>query len=132
MPFVVSLSIASVVADDIVALSAFYADVFDLEEVVEHRSEIFRGLDLAGVVLGFSPAEVYELLKIEDWRDARGTKQYLTFEVAADAEVDCRSELAVASGARLMHKPYETYYGSWQSVLADPEGNVFRINHFRA
>ena len=127
----VSLSIASIVTEDIVALSSFYADVFDLRELIEHRSEIFRGLDLAGVVLGFSPPEVYGLLKIEEWRDARGTKEYLTFEVSSDAEVEGRSDAAVAQGARLLHEPYETYYGSWQSVLADPDGNVFRINHFR-
>ena len=84
------------------------------------------------MVLGFSPPDVYELLKMEAWRDAKGTKQYLTFEVESDAEVDRRSDVALNRGAELLHEPYETYYGSWQSVLADPEGNVFRINHFPA
>jgi predicted enzyme related to lactoylglutathione lyase len=45
--------------------------------------------------------------------------------------VSAATERAVANGARLLHEPYETYYGAWQSVLADPDGNVFRINHFR-
>jgi hypothetical protein len=25
--------------------------------------------------------------------------------------------------------PYRTYYGAWQVVAEDPEGNVFRLNH---
>ena len=29
----------------------------------------------------------------------------------------------------LVRKPFETHYGSHQAVLADPDGNVFRINH---
>jgi catechol 2,3-dioxygenase-like lactoylglutathione lyase family enzyme len=127
----VSLSVASVLTDDIVALSGFYADVFGLEEVVEFRTDIFRGLDLGGVVLGFSPLETYGALGIEDWADARGTRQYLTFEVSSSGEVERLSERAVELGARIRHEPYETAYGSRQSVLADPEENVFRINHFR-
>lgn len=127
----VSLSIASIIADDIVELSAFYASVFGLEELVEYRTEIFRGLDLGGVVLGFSPPQVYEMLQIADWADARGTRQYLTFETGSEEEVARLTESALMLGGRLLHAPYDTRYGSRQSVLADPEGNVFRINHFR-
>jgi catechol 2,3-dioxygenase-like lactoylglutathione lyase family enzyme len=127
----VSLSLASIVSDDIVGLSTFYAEVFDLAEVEELRSDIFRGLDLAGVTLGFSTPVVYELLKIEPWREAKGTKQYLTFEAEDDAGVDRLVARAVERGAQLLHEPYETYYGAWQAVLADPDGNVFRINRFR-
>jgi len=32
-------------------------------------------------------------------------------------------------GASLLHGPNETYSGAFQSVLADPDGNVFRINY---
>ena len=103
-------------------LSAFYAAVFDLTEQVELRSDVFRGLDLAGVTLGFSTPVVYELLRIEPWRDAKGTKQYLTFEASSDGEVDRLAKEAVARGAQLLHEPYETYYGAWQAVLADPDG----------
>jgi catechol 2,3-dioxygenase-like lactoylglutathione lyase family enzyme len=127
----VSLSLASIVSDDIVGLSTFYAEVFDLPEVEELRSDIFRGLDLAGVTLGFSTPVVYELLKIEPWRDATGTKQYLTFEAEDDADVDRLVARAVERGATLLHEPYRTYYDAWQAVLADPDGNVFRINRFR-
>ena len=127
----VSLSIASHIATDIEALSSFYATVFDLPEVEELRSDIFVGLDLDGVTLGFSAPVVYEMLGIEDWANPSGTAEYLTFEVSSEAEVTERTDAAVALGARLLHEPYETYYGAFQSVLADPENNVFRINHFR-
>ena len=36
--------------------------------------------------------------------------------------------LAVSRGARLIKEPYQTYYNWYQSVLLDPEDNVFRIN----
>ncbi len=36
--------------------------------------------------------------------------------------------IAVANGATLIKEPYVTYYNWYQSVLLDPEGNVFRIN----
>jgi uncharacterized glyoxalase superfamily protein PhnB len=74
---------------------------------------------------------VYEMLHIQEWANPKGTTQYLTFELESDEAVTAATERAVANGARLLHDPYETYYGAWQSVLADPDGNVFRINHFR-
>ena len=126
----VSISIASYIAEDFVGLSEFYANVFDLDEVMDLRSDIFRGLDAGGVTIGFSASGAYELLQIEDWADPKGTAQYLTFEVDSSEEVDERSEKAVSLGAKLLHEPYDTYYDAHQSVLADPAGNVFRINHF--
>lgn len=126
-----SISFASFICDDIEALSGFYADVFELDEVEELRSDIFRGLDVDGVTLGFSAQVVYEMLSIERWASPTGTSQYLTFEVADDDAVSATTSAAVAAGAELLHEPYETYYGAFQSVLADPEGNVFRINFMR-
>lgn len=126
----IRLSIASYVAHDIVGLAEFYAAVFDLAEVTELRSDIFRGLDVNGVTLGFSATAVYELLEIEDWAEPTGTAQYLTFEATSSDEVERRAARAVELGARVLHGPYETYYGAYQCVLADPENNVFRINHF--
>ena len=52
----------------------------------------------------------------------------LTFNVESLAEVDRLTALAASRGAKLATAPYRTYYGAWQSVLFDPEGNVFRIN----
>ena len=127
----VGISLASFISSDFVGLFDFYSATFDLPEVVELRSDIFRGADANGVTIGFSAPVVYEMLHIQAWEHATGTRQYLTFECASDDEVDQRTATAVSRGARLLHDPYETYYGAWQSVLSDPDGNVFRINHFR-
>lgn len=126
----VSVSIASYLCEDIVGLSNFYAEVFDLEEVMDLRSDIFRGLDADGVTIGFSALVAYEMLGITDWADAKGTTQYLTFEVGSRTEVEQRTQKAIELGATLLHDIYETYYGAYQSVLSDPAGNVLRINKF--
>ena len=55
-------------------------------------------------------------------------RSMLTFNVESLAEVDRLTALAASRGAKLATAPYRTYYGAWQSVLFDPEGNVFRIN----
>jgi len=127
----VRISIASFISERFEELFEFYTATFDLSEVVELRSDIFRGADASGVTIGFSAPVVYVMLNIEEWHPSSGTAQYLTFECASDDEVERRTSDAVARGARLLHEPYETYYGAFQSVLADPDSNVFRINHFR-
>lgn len=127
----VRISLASFISERFEELFEFYSETFDLPEVVELRSDIFRGADASGVTIGFSAPVVYAMLNIEEWQPSSGTTQYLTFECASDDDVERRTADAVARGARLLHEPYETYYGAFQSVLADPHGNVFRINHFR-
>lgn len=127
----VGISLASFISADFVGLFEFYSTTFELSEVTELHSDIFRGADASGVTIGFSAPIVYEMLHIEEWADAKGTTQYLTFECESDAAVTAATERAIANGARLLHDPYETYYGAFQAVLADPDGNVFRINHFR-
>ena len=127
----VSISLASFISDDFVALFDFYSATFELPEVEELHSDIFRGADVNGLTLGFSASIVYEMLNIQEWANPSGTTQYLTFEASSDDEVGVLTERAVSHGARLLHDPYETYYNAFQAVLADPDGNVFRINHFR-
>lgn len=127
----VRISLASFISSNFIELFNFYSETFALHEVVDLHSDIFRGADASGVIIGFSAPVVYEMLKIQDWADATGTRQYLTFECASDDEVTETTNRAIKNGARLLHEPYETYYGAFQSVLADPDNNVFRINHFR-
>ena len=127
----VSISLASFISADFVRLFEFYSKTFDLPEVEALRSEIFRGADVSGLTLGFSAPVVYEMLHIQEWADPKGTTQYLTFEMPSDNEVTAATGRAVENGASELHEPYETYYNAWQSVLSDPDGNVFRINHFR-
>ncbi|MGH1503786.1 MAG: VOC family protein [Acidimicrobiales bacterium] len=126
----VRLSQTTYLTADIVGLSNFYAELFDLEEVEEFRSEVFRGLRLGDVMLGFSALEAYDLLDIGDRRDPTGTGQYLTFEMPDDEAVNERVKAAEALGATVIKGPFTTYYHAWQCVLADPDDNVFRINCF--
>ncbi|WP_207842811.1 VOC family protein [Williamsia soli] len=124
------LSFASVFADDIGGLSDFYRRVFGFDEVVELHSEHFRGLRVGGTVLGFSAHTAYDMLNLvapEPGSD--GVSSFLTFEMADDDEVDTATAAAIAAGATCVKTPARTYYGAWQSVFLDPEGNAFRINH---
>jgi catechol 2,3-dioxygenase-like lactoylglutathione lyase family enzyme len=115
-------------ARDIERLATFYGDVFGFRELTEYRNEMFRALDAGGVWLGFSGIAAYELLGIAEYRDASGARGMLTIEVDEPGQVASLSERAVAAGARLIQPAHRTYYGAWQSVLADPEDNIFRIN----
>ena len=47
----VSLSYVNLVSEDIVLLSRFYSDLFDLEELPDFRSEMYVALDLDGVMM---------------------------------------------------------------------------------
>ncbi|MCZ4553937.1 VOC family protein [Gordonia rubripertincta] len=126
----IGLSFASVFADDIGELSDFYRRVFGFDEVVELHSEHFRGLRVGGTVLGFSAHTAYDMLNLvapERGRD--GVSSFLTFEMADGDEVDTVTAAAIAAGGTCVKAPTRTYYGAWQSVFLDPEGNAFRINH---
>ncbi|MEH3075821.1 MAG: VOC family protein [Quadrisphaera sp.] len=128
----VSLSFASLVVPDPVRSAAFYQDVFGLPEVTELSSEWFRGLRLGPTVLGFSHPHAYELLGLaEPEPGAVAVRTFLTVEVASEEEVGRMTEVACAHGATLTAGPARTYYGAWQSVLLDPDGHAFRINHLR-
>lgn len=123
-----TLSYVNVFAKDIVALSRFYADLFDFKEVEAIRSPIFRGLDTGKSCIGFNAPEAYELLGLGDYCSASGVKFLLNIDVAGQADVDRLVPLALAKGATLIKAPYLTYYNWYQAVLLDPEQNVFRIN----
>lgn len=130
-PDVVALSFTSLLAADCVALAAYYRDVFDLPRVPSLDSEHFRGLRLGPTILGFSAHSAYGLLELPrpSHPDDPGIRSFLTFEVDDAAAVDTVTAKAAARGATVRKPPYTTYYGAYQSVLTDPEGNAFRINH---
>lgn len=123
-----TLSYVNVFANDIQALSGFYAQLFGFEEIEAIRSPIFRGLDTGKSCIGFNAPEAYELLGLEQFAGSTGGKFLLNIDVANRAEVDRLVPLAVASGATLVKAPYQTYYHWYQAVLLDPEHNIFRIN----
>jgi predicted enzyme related to lactoylglutathione lyase len=122
------LSYVNIFARDVVALSGFYRDVFGFEEIAEIRSPIFVGLSTGKSNLGFNAQDVYGLLNLADYANPTGAKFLLNFDVASIEEVDRLTPVAVSRGARLVKEPYRTYYNWYQSVLLDPEENVFRIN----
>ena len=115
-------------AHDIQKMSSFYADLFELEEIRESRSPIFRGLRTGKANLGFNAHDAYTLLNLQNATGGAGIKSFATFNVDEAVEVDRLTPIAVAKGAVLRKAPFTTYYGWYQSVLLDPEGNAFRIN----
>ena len=122
------LSYVNIFSKDIVKLSGFYRDVFGFEEIPEIRSPIFVGLRTGQSCMGFNAQEAYGLLKLSDYANPTGVKFLLNFDVDSQADVDRMTPLAVSHGGRLIKEPYRTYYNWYQSVLLDPEENVFRIN----
>jgi uncharacterized glyoxalase superfamily protein PhnB len=122
------LGYVNIFARDVVKLSGFYADVFGFEEIVASRSPIFRGLRTQKASIGFNAHDAYALLNLPEATDGEGIKAFTTFDVDSAAEVDRLTPIAVAKGATLRKAPFTTYYGWYQSVLLDPEGNAFRIN----
>jgi catechol 2,3-dioxygenase-like lactoylglutathione lyase family enzyme len=125
-----TLSFASVFSADIEKLSTFYRELLGLDEVLELRSEHFRGLRIGDTILGFSAPSAYEMLNLaEPQQKPDGVSAFLTFEMPSDADVDGVTAAAIGSGASCVKEPGRTYYGAWQSVLLDPDGNAFRLNH---
>ncbi|RYF82226.1 MAG: glyoxalase [Comamonadaceae bacterium] len=122
------LSYVNVFAKDVVALSGFYQHVFGFTEIEAIRSPIFRGLDTGKSSLGFNALDAYELLHLSEFSQTQGVKFLLNIDVDSCEDVDAMVPLAVEAGATLIKAPYITYYHWYQSVLLDPEGNVFRIN----
>jgi len=121
----------NILADDIVALSSFYARVFGFDEIEAHRSPIYRCLDAGPIELGFNAPQAYDLLGLSHRRPTTvaPVRTYLTIEVASPDAVESCVAAAIEFGGRMLKAPYQTYYNAIQSVLEDPEGNVFRINH---
>ena len=122
------LGYLNIFADDPTKLATFYADVFGFEEIIESRTPIFRGLKTDKANIGFNAHDAYELLNLQKPNDGTGTRSFVTFDVDSVEDVDRLTPIAVAKGATLLKAPFTTYYGWYQSVLLDPEGNAFRIN----
>lgn len=123
-----NLSYVNIFCRDVVKLSAFYIKTFGFKEIKEIRSPIFRGVDTGKSAIGFNALAVYELLEIKKYSKTTGAKFLLNFDARSMAEVDKLSQKASKYGANIIKMPYRTYYHWYQSVLVDPEKNIFRIN----
>jgi predicted lactoylglutathione lyase len=115
-------------------LPAFYGRLLGFAEIETLRSPVFRALDAGGIVFGFNLDAAYDLLNLAARRPAasqpRTVTAFHTFEAASVNELDALARRAETLGARIIKPPYQTYYSSYQAVLADPEDNVFRLNHY--
>ncbi|MAC46729.1 MAG: glyoxalase [Oceanospirillum sp.] len=124
-----SLSYLNIFSKDIELLSKFYCDIFGLKEIEESRSNYFIGFDTGVSKLGFSSFDAYDLLDIpKPVNEVKETHHVITFEAKNIQEVDELTEKSVANGAVLLKSPFNTYYGWYQSVLEDIDGNVYRIS----
>ena len=123
-----SLAAVSIFANDIDGIARFYRDVFGFLEIDAYRTPIFRALDAQPALLGIHAHEAYELLGLTGESEPRGVRSMLNFEVESRDQVMILASRAVQEGGTLIKAPFETYYGAFQAVLADPEANVFRVN----
>ncbi|EXS71225.1 VOC family protein [Sphingobium sp. Ant17] len=122
-----ALAYTNIYTADIDRLAEFYSTLFGFTEYMESRSPIFRGFAAGGTSLGFSGIGAYELLGMEP-QTAPGDRVFQTFNVDSPEEVRALTEKAGSLGAATVKEPFATYYGWYQSVLRDPDGNAFRIN----
>lgn len=122
-----ALVYTNIFTDDIDRLADFYSSLFGLEEIVESKSPIFRGFLTGGSSLGFSGPGAYDLLGLTP-QVATGDRVLQTFDVDNEDQVRGLTDKAEALGATIVKEPFGTYYGWFQSVLRDPDGNAFRIN----
>lgn len=124
----VSMSYITVICRDFVALAAFYRDLLGYEEIPELESDIFRALRSDGPIIGFHAPGAFDLLNLPEADLDAPTHAIWTFGPDSDEAVDAMTARAVELGATVVKAPFRTYYGAWQSVLRDPEGNIFRFS----
>ena len=119
-------------ARDIIKLSEFYATLFNVPYIESVATPIYRALDVKGTRLAFHDFQAYALLELTSRVSQAPVKPvgtYVTFNVAGKPELEACMHHAVQLGATVLKQPYVSYYNAYQVVLADPEDNVFRLNH---
>ena len=112
---------------------AYYLALLSMPEAVAHRSAIYRCIQATTFEFGFHAMSAYALLGVADRAPVplhtSPVTGYATFILGSCSEVDALSLEAAALGGRIIKAPYPTYYGQWQTVLADPENNMFRLSY---
>ncbi len=109
----------------------FYAALLGLPEAVASRSPIYRGLQGPSFELGFNALAAYELLALADRQptvDTSAVTGFATLLVDSPEQVTQAADTVTQLGGTVIKPPYATYYGQWQTVLADPEQNAFRVS----
>lgn len=110
----------------------FYQSIIGWRDVPEWSSPIYRVLERDGTQIGFNDFKAYELLGLSDRKPAAGrgsdVTTMLTFMVDDRTVVDEVAKKIPQLGGQLVQGPFPTYYGHWQLVFLDPEGNVARVS----
>lgn len=110
----------------------FYQAIIGWRDVPEWSSPIYRVLERNGVQIGFNDLKAYELLGLAHRKPALGqafdVTSMLTFIVDDRDVVDQMAKRISSLGGEVVQGPFPTYYGHWQLVFADPEGNVARVS----
>ncbi len=117
----------SLFSEDFIGLSEFYRDLFDLPEVEDLRSDVFRGYLSGDVMIGFSALAAYDMLGLEERKKGEGDQTAFTFKFDTREQLDMCVETAVARGADLVKEQFMTYYNWYMAVLRDPDGNAIRL-----
>lgn len=123
-----ALAYTNIFTENVDRLAEFYSSLFDLAENNESRTPIFRGFVTKGSSIGFNAFEAYELLGLTPLKDL-GDRVFQTFDVDSDEAVRQLTARVLELGGTVVKTPFKTYYGWYQSVLRDPDGNAFRINY---
>lgn len=116
---------------DVERVMRFYQGICGWNDVPEYSSSIYRVLVQDGVQIGFNGWKAYELLGLSSRTRSEvvgfPVNSMLSFVVSAVEEVDAAARLVVDLGGAVVQGPFPTYYGHWQVVFSDPEGNIGRV-----
>lgn len=111
-------------------LLEFYTSLFGWDERSSDRSPIYRSLEGPNVILGFHAYDAYTLLSLESYTpqaDEKAVSCYPTFYFDTHDDVNRLALRCSELGGTYIKEPFVTYYSQWQSVVSDPEGNIFRL-----
>ncbi len=123
------LRLVSYFSQDLDRIARFYIEVMGFSEVEELRSMLYCGLQTpAGDNIGFHAMDVLNILNVSD--RSLGLGGMATYEVDTAEAVDRLADRVAPSGGALLKPAAMTFYGVYQVVLADPDANVFRVNHY--
>jgi predicted enzyme related to lactoylglutathione lyase len=120
--------LVNILCSDIDRQLAFYQGLFGFAEITASRSAIYRALDTGASELGFNAPAARVLLALPEPGGPPSPGVFATFLVPAPAASSTAAGRVEALGGRLLKAPFQTYYGQWQTVLADPEGHACRVS----
>lgn len=124
------LSYVSVVTSELDRLKRFYVEELGLVELAEWSHEGFRALDVGNaVVLALHSPEAYADMGLVA-PPPGSSAPLLTFDPGSRAELHRLHGHLVAREVTVTKEPFETPYGSVQSIYRDVDGNPFRLNTF--